>query len=456
MDLKQVHNVYFIGIGGIGMSALARYFHRLGCQVSGYDKTETALTRSLEEEGMRIHYVEDLDQLPEAVDLVVYTPAVPAQHQELKFYQNSETPVVKRSQVLGWISQQNYTVAVAGTHGKTTTSSMIAHILHHAKVDCTAFVGGITRNYNTNLVVSETAQATVVEADEFDRSFLTLHPHVAVVTSMDADHLDIYGDHQYLLESFDLFAQQVQDGGLLVYRKGLKFNTDFQYRSWTYAVEEVADYQANGVGVVDGHFVFNVAGPHENLQNLRLALPGRHNVENALAAIAVAYEFGLEGPIIREAIESYEGVKRRFEYVLKRDDLVVIDDYAHHPEELKATISSVRELYPNRKITGVFQPHLYSRTRDFEEEFAQSLALLDELILLEIYPARELPIEGVTSAKLLEKVPLDHKSLSNKANLVNHLADQELEVLLMLGAGDIDTLIQPVRDMLTEKQKANT
>lgn len=456
MDLKKIHSVYLIGIGGIGMSALARYFHTLGCAVSGYDKTETVLTKALVREGISVHYSEDLSQLPSTVDLVIYTPAVPAEHLELLHFRATKIQVAKRSEVLGWISDQNYSIAVAGTHGKTTTSSMIAHIFHHAKVDCTAFVGGISRNYNTNLVMSKSAKATVVEADEFDRSFLTLHPNVAVVTSMDADHLDIYGNHEYLLESFDLFAQQVHSEGLLIYRKGLRFNTNFGFRTWTYAVEESADYQATGVGVHDGKFVFNVAGPHENLENLRLSLPGRHNVENALAAIAVAYEFGLDGPVIRNAIESYQGVKRRFEYVLNEDNLVVIDDYAHHPTELKATIESVRELYPDRKITGVFQPHLYSRTRDFEEDFAKSLALLDELFLLDIYPAREKPIEGVTSALLLEKVALDQKSLTSKENLVAQLADRKLEVLLLLGAGDIDTLIEPVRNMLTEKHELSS
>ena len=431
------------------MSALARYFNSKGLEVAGYDKVATPLTDQLIEEGIDIHFVDDTLQLPSwAHDfseevMVVYTPAIPADHNELNFLKSLGYKLFKRSEVLGMITRESVTVAVAGTHGKTTTSSLLAHIFTETKFGCNAFLGGIATNYDSNVLLDSKSNTTVVEADEYDRSFLTLYPDVAIVTSMDADHLDIYGSKDYLEESFNLFIDQIKDGGKLIRKANLPLDSGI-----TYSIEEEADYQALNVHVSEGRYQFDLKHPNGLIENVTVGLPGSHNVENAIAAFAVAAEMGVDLDLLVGALASFEGVKRRFEYHIKTSKLVYIDDYAHHPEELRACIQSVKELYPDKKITGIFQPHLYSRTRDFADGFAETLAELHEVILLDIYPARELPIEGVSSNMLLDKIPGDNKALLQKKEVVDDLKERELEVLLTLGAGEIDQLVDPIREEL--------
>ena len=456
MNFDSLKSVYFVGIGGIGMSALARYFHAQGKNVSGYDKTPTALTSELISEGIDIHFEDDIRKVKHLQDsiantLIVYTPAVPKDHKELDFLRDHDFNIMKRSQVLGLITQHHYTIAVAGTHGKTTTSSMVAHLLASSGVNCIAFLGGISKNYNSNLLLPKNPgkdAIVVVEADEYDRSFLTLHPDIAVITSMDADHLDIYGDKDYMEESYRLFVNQVKENGLLIAKKGLPLGRPLA-RTEYYSLETDADYAAKNIAVRDHRFHFDWIGRNIQLPNLSTQMPGRHNVENAVAAIAVAAQMGISNEKLSAAVNSYSGVKRRFDYQVQEENLVYIDDYAHHPEELRACISSVRELYGNKKITGIFQPHLYSRTRDFADGFASSLSLLDELILLEIYPARELPIPGITSKMILDKVSIPNKRLCRKDEVLRELKKEKVEVLLTLGAGDIDQLVDPLKTLLT-------
>lgn len=437
------------------MSALARYFHRSGWNVSGYDRTPTALTDELQREGITVHFDDDVKLIPADVlsaekesVRVIYTPAIPADHAELNFFKNEGYRIQKRSEVLGELSQAENCVAVAGTHGKTTTSTLIAHILHASKKHVNAFLGGISTNYHTNLLLDEKAVYTVVEADEFDRSFLKLDPYLAVITSMDADHLDIYGDAAAMHESYQLFADKIVDGGTLIHRFGLPLKTE--RKRYTYSItDHSADYFADDIRVVNANYQYTVKYPGGSLNEVRSGLPGRHNVENALAAFAAAHQLGVDPKNIAAAIASYQGVKRRFEYIVKRDDLVFIDDYAHHPEELRACIESAREMYPQKKITGVFQPHLYTRTRDFADGFAKSLSLLDEVFLLDIYPARELPIKGVTSTMLLERMRSMPKHLVSKTELNASVKNVHPEVLLTLGAGDIDKLVEPLKHVLS-------
>ena len=447
MSLEKIHKVYFIGVGGIGMSALARYFNAIGKEVLGYDKTETILTNQLEKEGVNIHYTDSPSLIPSEIDLVVYTPAVPQDLKEYKYCWDKGYVMKKRSEVLGIITNESFTLAVAGTHGKTTTSSILAHLLKQS-IGCNAFLGGIAKNYNSNVLLTENAETTVVEADEYDRSFLELHPNMAIITSMDADHLDIYGDHTKFLESFELFSSQISPGGSLILNKQLENKLAPACDVITYSISEKADYYLENIKVVDGYYVFSVQAQSGLISDIKFGLPGRHNVENAIAAIAAADQLKVSHQEIKSALESFKGIKRRFEYIIKKHDLVYIDDYAHHPEELKATISSVKELYPENKITGVFQPHLYSRTKDFADDFAKSLDLLNELILLDIYPSREQPIEGITSEMLLRKVTIKNKSISTKAELVPELRQRKLEVLLTMGAGDIDKLVEPIKNEL--------
>jgi UDP-N-acetylmuramate--alanine ligase len=437
------------------MSALARWFRHYGCTVAGYDRTPTSLTDALAAEGISVHFDDAVSLIPPpfraASDsvLVVYTPAIPAGHQELEYFRTGGFTLLKRSQVLGMLTQNLYTVAVAGTHGKTTTSSMIAHVLTEGGRNCTAFLGGITQNYNTNLLLGNAgagAPVMVAEADEYDRSFLTLFPDVAVVTSMDADHLDIYGTHDELKKSFRDFVAQIKPGGRLFRREGLPLapaveTTDF-------ALEGSSGYVARNVRQQGHTFLFDVATPAGNLEGFSLQMPGFHNVENATAATAVALHLGLEAAVIKNAIASFRGVKRRFEYVLVNDRHVFIDDYAHHPTEIEAFLRSVRALYPERHVTAVFQPHLYSRTRDFADGFARSLELADRLLLLEIYPARELPMPGVTSEIIFEKTNLADKALCPKGELLGRLQQIPLDVLVTIGAGDIDKYVRPIRDWL--------
>ncbi|MGQ0827667.1 MAG: UDP-N-acetylmuramate--L-alanine ligase [Bacteroidota bacterium] len=462
MELTKIHSVYFLGIGGIGMSALARYFKAMGKHVSGYDKTPTKLTDELIAEGIDVHFEDNIRLIPPSLKelpydtekiLIVFTPAVPTNHSEYVFFSLNGFNIKKRAEVLGMITSNSHTVAVAGTHGKTTTSSLIAHILITAGMDPSAFLGGITQNYGTNLILSsnvKNSNLTVVEADEYDRSFLTLHPEIAVITSVDADHLDIYGDEKYMQESYSLFAQQVKTK--LILKKSIVSKINSGKKPITYSVNDIgADYFAQEIEIKNGNYHYEIVTPISIYDNVTLGLPGLHNVENSIAATAVACEMGIPGDVICKALSTFRGVKRRFDYQIKTDKLVFIDDYAHHPEELKACISSAKEMYPDKKITGIFQPHLYTRTRDFADEFARSLDLLDECILMEIYPARELPIEGVNSQMLLDKMRSTNKTICQKDNLIEEISKRNPEVLMTLGAGDIDTFVEPLKNKLMNK-----
>lgn len=445
------------------MSALARYFNAMGKSVSGYDKTPTRLTDELIAEGIDIHFEDNTNLIQSVIcnlqsaTLIVYTPAIPSDHSELNYFKKNNYTIKKRSEVLGMITESTYTIGVAGTHGKTTTSSLIAHILKVAGLDPSAFLGGITQNYNTNLLLSQNfkisnltsdiSNLTVVEADEYDRSFLTLHPEIAVITSVDADHLDIYGNKKYMEESYSLFASQVRS--TLILKKSIVNSIHSGKEAITYSVNDTtADYYAKSIEIKNAEYHFEVQTPKGVFKNMTLGLPGLHNVENAIASVAVACLMNVSEENIRKALNTFRGVKRRFDYQLKTDTLVFIDDYAHHPEELKACINSAKEMYPTKKITGIFQPHLFTRTRDFADDFAKSLDLLDECILMEIYPARELPIEGVNSKMLLDKMKLSNKSICQKNELLEKISKLKLDVLLTLGAGDIDTMVEPLKNKL--------
>ena len=460
MEIRNYHSIYFIGVGGIGMSALARWFLFNKFQVSGYDRTSTPLTDSLIGEGIDIHFEDRVELIPEDVKhskddvLVVFTPAIPEDHKEYNWLKDQGYEIMKRSQVLGLITKDMFTIAVAGTHGKTTTSSMIAHILKSSDRDCTAFLGGISTNYNSNLLINENFDEetiVVVEADEYDRSFLTLHPDVAVVTSMDADHLDIYGDPDHLKESFIEFINKTSFTGYIFLNDRIAGNFEEKRETgakpFTYAVGG-GDFAAEDLRVEGASYHFNVNTPEKNIEDLELYVPGFHNVENMTAAIGVALKVGVSESDIRSAVESYSGVKRRFEYIIREEEVVFIDDYAHHPVEIEAFLKSVRSLYPGKTITAIFQPHLYTRTRDFAEGFATSLSLSDELILLDIYPARELPLEGIDSQMLLDKVPMENKTLVGKKELISELSSRNVEVLCTIGAGDIDQLVPEIANHL--------
>jgi UDP-N-acetylmuramate--alanine ligase len=448
MELENIHRVYLIGIGGIGMSGLARYFKKRGCVVCGYDKTPTALTDSLMNEGIPIVFYDNEDNIPLSFQekdphtLIIYTPAIPKDSKILNHFIAFSFTIKKRSEVLGIISKSMFTIAVAGTHGKTTTSIIIAHILKDSGYDCSAFLGGIATNYDSNVLFGNN-NMLVVEADEYDRSFLTLHPDISVITSMDADHLDIYGDQQNLIESFRLFASQLKPGGKLIYRKGLGLNAGF-----TYAANEVADIQAVNIHIKEGIFFFDFKNATQIIEDVQLNLPGLHNIENAVAAIEVALLLEIPSNKIKQALANFAGVKRRFEYIVKNEDHIYIDDYAHHPEELRACIQAVKSLYPDKKLTVIFQPHLFSRTRDFADGFAEVLAMADELILLDIYPARELPIEGVTSELIFNKIHNQNKRLCTKQEAIEYIRNEKPALLLTVGAGDIDTLIKPLKNIL--------
>lgn len=465
--LEGVKTVYFIGIGGIGMSAIARYFHARGIEVSGYDKTQTELTASLEAEGIPVHYDENVDGIPKHADLVVYTPAVPAEQAELVYYRANGYRVVKRSDVLQAISADSFNICVAGTHGKTTVTTMIAHILRHSGYGCNAFLGGISVNYGTNFW-SSGRDVCVIEADEYDRSFLKLSPNVAVITAMDADHLDIYGDAQSVQDAFVEFGNKLKADGLLLAKFGLKRATDIKAaRRLSYSLQnDAAKVYASGITIDEGGYRFNVHLPGTVLSGLELRIGGMHNVENMVAAVAVAHDLEIEDEKIRAAVASFKGVKRRFEYIIppvpKQEggwvQPVLIDDYAHHPEELKALLKSVRSLFPQRLVTVIFQPHLYTRTRDFAEGFAGSLSLADRVLLLPIYPARELPIEGVSSEMILERVSRDDRQMLEKNAMLDWMRShvKELnkefgEVIVMAGAGDIDALVQPVKEIIERR-----
>ncbi len=445
--------MYFLGIGGIGMSALARWFLVNGYNVAGYDRTATPLTNALAAEGMVIHFQEDVAQIPAEFradptqTLVVYTPAVPKTHAEYIYLTENGFTLQKRSQVLGLLAGRMTTIGVAGTHGKTTTSSMVAHLLRQAGVNCAAFLGGITQNYGTNFLLNEPADdlstvICVVEADEFDRSFLTLFPQYAIVTSTDADHLDIYGDHNSVLESFAAYVSQIKPSGILFQRQGLALADKTSAEVRTYALDGGAGqpptYHAANLRIEKARFVFDLTYPGGSITDIRMMIPGFHNIENAVAAGAVALEVGISPEAVREGLNTYRGVRRRFEYILDTDEIVFIDDYAHHPAEVHAFLTSVKALYPDRELTAIFQPHLFSRTRDFAEGFAESLSLADHLILLDIYPARELPIEGVTSELILQRVTSQSKQISTKEALPDVVREIKPSLLVTVGAGDID------------------
>ncbi|MGE4586883.1 MAG: UDP-N-acetylmuramate--L-alanine ligase [Mangrovibacterium sp.] len=452
--LEQIKQVYFLGIGGIGMSALARWFHQAGFSVSGYDRTESSLTRTLVAEGIDIHY-EDLPGLVEKKlnvreTLVVCTPAVPAGLGELVWLKQNGFSVRKRSEVLGLICSRYHTCAVAGTHGKTTVSTMLAHMLQSSGIGCTAFLGGISKNYGSNLLVSPSSPWAVAEADEFDRSFLQLTPALAVITSMDADHLDIYGNYRAVQEAFQAFACRLKPEGSLVWKKGLPMNRERLpiRRTYTYALKGPADFYAEGLRLENEAYCFDLRCPGVRIREVRMSYPGLHNVENAVAAASLAWLAGVKSEVIRRALAGYRGVKRRFDIRYRSRNFLLIDDYAHHPEELKATIGAVRSMFPGRKVTGIFQPHLYSRTRDFAVEFAAQLSRLDRLLLLDIYPAREKPLPGISSALILEKVEHGQKQLVGKKELAEAVGRLNPGVILMMGAGDIENLVQPVSEQL--------
>lgn len=447
MNLNSIHNVYFIGIGGIGMSALARYFVANNKNVAGYDKTKTEITDSLEQLGVRVHFTEAVSNIEAQFlnleeTLVVYTPAIPNSNIELLYFKKKGFKILKRSEVLGLITQGTICLAVAGTHGKTTTTSILGHLLKECDVEVTAFLGGISENYNSNLIIQGN-EVTVVEADEFDRSFLTLSPNFACITSMDADHLDIYGDASSLQASFVKFTKRLKPNGKLFVKKGLPI------KGITYAIEEDADYMATNIKIENGTYVFDVKTPNQHIKNVLFNLPGRHNLSNALIALAMAVEFGCAPYSLVSALASYKGVKRRFTYQIKTDNLIFIDDYAHHPKEINAVHQAVREMYPKKEVLVIFQPHLYSRTKDFIDEFAESLSQFDSILLLEIYPARELPIEGVTSNWLLGKISNPKKKLINKSEIVSEIQNSKAQIIITLGAGDIGAEVKHIKEELS-------
>jgi UDP-N-acetylmuramate--alanine ligase len=466
MDIQNIKSIYFLGIGGIGMSALARYFNALEVRVSGYDKTPTALTEQLQGEGIEIIFEDDINLIPKEVDAVVYTPAIPKDHKGLNFYKDNNYTLLKRSEVLGIISKAHYTIAVAGSHGKTTVSSMISHILAHAGYEMKAFLGGIATNYNSNYIDSteyhpnakplETgggkAHVVVIEADEFDRSFHRLHPDMAVITAVDTDHLDIYGTKEAIDEAFLEFTNKISEEGFLVMKQDQSINDSLPVLDKAfYALNnENADVYCSKYWVVEGGYLFHVSYFGKELKSFRINIGGFHNIENAIAAITIAKELKITDAEIKSALASFRGIKRRFEFLLQTDDHVFIDDYAHHPEEIRVFLESVREIYPDKKITAIFQPHLFTRTRDLAEGFAKSLSIADDVIILDIYPARELPVEGVTSALISDKLTSVSSSNILKEELLATLAQRDLEVVCTIGAGDIDKLLTPIKELLSK------
>jgi UDP-N-acetylmuramate--alanine ligase len=461
-DLNTYRNIYFLGIGGIGMSALARWFHKKGLSVSGYDRTSTTLTQELENEGMTVHYSDEVSNIPGEVisdkerTLVVFTPAVPKDHKEYNYLKEQGYTILKRSEVLGLLTKNYKTVAVAGTHGKTTTSSMVAHILKSAGKSMVAFLGGISTNYDSNLVMhGDVGDDTIVvaEADEFDRSFLRLFPQIAIVTSADPDHLDIYGDHNNMIVSFREFIRQIQEGGTLIIHESIaeKLSDDVTSVSKRIYSMSRGQFFAGNITAHSGFFEFDLIGLDNAVERIRLGIPGFHNVENAVAASVAAHECGVSTSQIKAALESFRGVKRRFEFVYRNNKVTFIDDYAHHPTEIEAFLRSVKSMFPRKKLTVVFQPHLYTRTRDFAPGFSKSLSLADELFMMEIYPARELPIPGVDSDLIMRDVTSPVKIRCGKSDLLERLKGHDVEVIATVGAGDIDTFVQPIKELLEKR-----
>lgn len=459
MEIKDIKAVYFVGAGGIGMSALARYFINKGMVVAGYDKTPTELTRRLEKEGMILHYEENVNEIPHACKdkescLVIYTPAIPAEHKELVFFREGGFEIEKRAQVLGTLTRTNKGLCFAGTHGKTTTSAMCAHIMHQSHVECNAFLGGITKNYGTNYLLSDKSDYVVIEADEFDRSFHWLRPWMSVVTSTDADHLDIYGTEEAYLESFAHYTSLIQPGGALIVHQGLKLKPRTQegVRVYDYSRDE-GDFHAENIKIGNGEITFDFISPIENVSNVKLGHPVPINIENAVAAMAMAQLNGCNAEELRYGMKTYHGVDRRFDFKIKDDRHVFLSDYAHHPQEILQSAKSIRELYKDRKVTAMFQPHLYTRTRDFYKEFADALSLLDEVILCDIYPAREKPIPGVTSKLIYDCLrPGIERSMISKDGVLDLVKSRDFDVLVVLGAGDLDNFVPQIAKILESKQ----
>ncbi|MBP7359083.1 MAG: UDP-N-acetylmuramate--L-alanine ligase [Prevotella sp.] len=458
MEIKDIKSVYFVGAGGIGMSAIARYFINRGMVVAGYDKTESELTKQLEKEGMLIHYEEDINAIPHACKdvkstLVIYTPAIPAKHKELEFFKKGNFEIEKRAQVLGTLTRTHKGLCVAGTHGKTTTSTMAAHILHQSHVDCNAFLGGISKNYGTNYILSDTSDYVVIEADEFDRSFHWLRPYMTVITATDPDHLDIYGTKEAYLESFRHYTTLIQDGGVLIIHKGLEMKDDISkgVKKYDYSLDE-GDFHAENILIENGEITFDFISPIESIKNISLGQPVPINIENAIAAMALAQLNGCTAEEIKYGMKTYAGVDRRFDFKIKNDNIVFLSDYAHHPKEIYQSAKSIRELYKDKKITAIFQPHLYTRTRDFYKDFASSLSILDEVILCDIYPAREKPIEGVTSKLIYDNLKEGvQKEMIHKEDVLDYVKNHDFEVLLVLGAGDLDNYVPQMTKILKEK-----
>lgn len=458
MDIKTIKSVYFIGAGGIGMSALVRYFLSKGKNVGGYDRTPSELTEKLIEEGARIHYEEGISFIPQEyldkqTTLIVYTPAIPQEHTELIYFTQNKFEIYKRSQVLGMITRTEQGLCVAGTHGKTTTSTMAAHLLHQSKVDCTAFLGGISKNYGTNLILSDKSKFVVIEADEFDRSFHWLSPYMSVITATDPDHLDIYGTTEAYLQSFEKYTTLIQPGGCLIIRKGISLVPKVQkgVKVYTYSKDE-GDFHAENICIGNGEIHFDFVTPSGTIKDIQLGVPVSINIENGVAAMALALLNGATAEEIKSGMASFRGVDRRFDFKIKNDKVVFLSDYAHHPSEIKQSILSMRELYKDKKITAIFQPHLYTRTRDFYKEFADSLSLLDEVILVDIYPARELPIPGVSSQLIYDNLREGiEKCMCKKEDIINILKNKKIEVLITLGAGDIDNYVPQIQQLLSNK-----
>lgn len=451
MELNKIHRVYFVGIGGIGMSAIARFFNEKGVTVSGYDKTSTSLTQQLEAEGIRIHYSEDLEQIDRSADLVVYTPAIPAAHKELVYYRENGYEVVKRSDVLQEITRELFAITVAGTHGKTTVSTMIAHLLRHTGYGCNAFLGGISSNYGKNFWSSD-KNVAVIEADEYDRSFLKLNPDIAILTAMDPDHLDIYGTEAEVETAFIQYTQNIKPNGTLLAKHGLPRGSELHGdNKLSYSLQnDAADIYAANIRMEDGGYEFDVVQQDWMIDNIKLNIGGMHNVENAVSAVGVAHLLGISSDKIRAAVADFKGIRRRFEYLVKKEKIVYIDDYAHHPEELRALITSAKTLFSGKKCTVIFQPHLFTRTRDFADGFGEVLSLADEVILLPIYPARELPIEGVTSEMIAKRIQGPEVKIIHRDEVPAYISGHPVELLITAGAGDIDLLREPLQTLLNK------
>ncbi len=458
MELKDIKAVYFVGAGGIGMSAIARYFLHLGVVVAGYDKTSSNLTKELEKEGMDIHYEENIEKIPAICKditstLVIYTPAIPQEHQELAYFKENGFTIEKRAQVLGTLTRAHKGLCVAGTHGKTTTSTMCAHIMHQSKVDCNAFLGGISKNYGTNYILSDKSDYVVIEADEFDRSFHWLRPWMSIITATDPDHLDIYGTKDAYLESFHHYTELIQSGGALILHKDLEMvpNVQTGVAIYEYSLDK-GDFHAENIKIDNGEITFDLISPIENIYGIELGQPVPINIENGVAAMAMAQLNGCSAEDIKRGMKTYEGVERRFDFKIKNDKLVFLSDYAHHPKEIYQSAKSIRELYKSRKITAIFQPHLYTRTRDFYKEFADSLSMLDEVILCDIYPAREQPIPGVTAKLIYDNLkPGVEKSLIHKEDVLDLVKNRSFDVLIILGAGDLDNYVPQMTEILKQK-----